>query len=388
MTLMIKGIKKAGSVIKKAVEKKEIIYLFGDGDLDGIASVLIMERALKNKAHTAPPFFSNREKQGYGLSEYYLEVLSDRKPGLIIIFDCGTGNRKEVEKVKKMGFLVVIVDHHKLLGRVPRASAIINPKIEQKSAWSNLCATALTDSLARFILGEDITENNDNFFSVMACLATISDQMTRDEINQEIIEKGIKAFTRTSNPALTALREAVPRGQEMTAEDIERYVTPLLSSASQRTTYLLLKEKEDKIKKKRFSSVKVHYQTAARVVALLKQKRELQRERVEEIIREVQQRRKAEAPIIFEGDKGWPLFLAARSASKLVSEFDKPVFLYNKGAEISQGSARAPSEYDLLEMMKPCSRLLVNWGGHPPAAGFGLKNKNLKRFRECLIKNF
>ncbi len=384
---MIKGIEKAGSVIEKAVKREEVIYLFGDGDPDGITSVLIMERALKDRAHTAPPFFSDREKQGYGLSEHYLELLASKKPGLIILFDCGTGNRKEVQKIKKMGFSVVIVDHHKPVGPVPKASAIVNPRIERESAWFNLCAAALTACLARFILGEKITENDDNFFSVLACLATISDQMIRDEANEEIIEKGVEAFVQTGHPALTALREAVPEERGITTENIERYVTPLLSSASPRTTYLLLKEKSYKSEKLRRDSAGLRYQTAAEAVVLLQQKRELQRERVEEIVKEVQGKMRSDQPLVFEGDKDWPLFLAARAASKLVSEFNKPVFLYNKGAEMSQGSARAPSEYNLLKVMRPCSRFLLNWGGHPPAAGFGLKNKDLSSFQRCLIKN-
>ncbi len=384
---MIKGIEKAGSVIEKAAEREEVVYLFGDGDLDGIASVLIMERALKDKVRLAPPLFSDREKQGYGLSEPYLELLASKKPGLIILFDCGTGNRKEVQKIKKMGFSVVIVDHHKPVGPVPKASAIVNPKMEQESPWINLCAAAVTDHLARFVLGQGITESDDNFFSVLACLATISDQMVRDEINEEIVEKGVQALVQTNNPVLTALREAIPDVQGITAERIERYVTPLLSSASQTTTYLLLREKSEKAGARSSASEKSHYETAAKVVDLLQQKRELQRERVEEIVEEVQDRMDLKAPLIFEGDKDWPLFLAARAASKLVNEFDKPVFLYNRGEETSQGSARAPSEYDLLEMMRPCSRILINWGGHTPAAGFGLKNKDLEFFERCLAKN-
>jgi len=29
--------------------------------------------------------------------------------------------------------------------------------------------------------------------------------------------------------------------------------------------------------------------------------------------------------------------------------------------------------------------LLLTYGGHPPAAGFRIKNVNLEKFKECLI---
>jgi single-stranded-DNA-specific exonuclease len=79
--------------------------------------------------------------------------------------------------------------------------------------------------------------------------------------------------------------------------------------------------------------------------------------------------------------------LAARAASKLCRELEKPIFLYWKGKKESQGSVRLPSKFDALELMEPCAKFLINYGGHSQAAGFGLENKNLDKFKACLIKN-
>jgi single-stranded DNA-specific DHH superfamily exonuclease len=38
--------------------------------------------------------------------------------------------------------------------------------------------------------------------------------------------------------------------------------------------------------------------------------------------------------------------------------------------------------------MTPCAKILLNYGGHPRASGFGLKNENLEKFRKCLIDNY
>jgi len=365
--MRVKDIKEGASDLKEALEKEEEVYLFGDGDLDGVASVLVAEKALEEMGkEVTSSFFSDRGSWGYGLSSHYLKLLEKKKPGLLIMFDCGTGNRKEIEKAKKMGFKVVVIDHHKPVETLPPAFLIVNPKARKESEFQNLCATALTVKVARSFL-KGVSKEKDLLFSVLALLATITDQMTRDEINEEIIEQGIEDFYKTKNPALRALLKQAPV-QKIEAYQVERYITPLLSSASSRTIYRFLKERS--------------FRKAQKVVGLLKEKRELQKERVEEIIREAKDRF-GEDELIFLGDKDWPLFLAARAASKLVNEFKKPVFLYQKGPEC-QGSARAPSGFNLLKMMEPCSSFLINWGGHKQAAGFGLLDKDIKKFRNCL----
>ncbi len=370
---MKKQFSAAQKAIQKACREKTPIYLFGDGDLDGISSVLIAERALERiGGHVSLCFFSDRQERGYGLSNHYLRLLGKQKPGLLLIFDCGTGNRKEVEKIKKQGFEVVIVDHHEPTGPPPRSLALINPKLEEENPFRNLCAASLSAKLARKVLGAKIEEEDEDFFSVLSSFATITDQMERDALNQKIIKKGIETLSRADLPIFDVLLEMVPAGKRITAETVERYITPLLSSAPQNTAYLLFKET---------SAGKIR-----EVIELLKEKRVLQKERVEEIVREVRNRLDFDSPLIFEGDKEWPLFLAARAASHLVSEFERPVFLYHKGEKTSQGSARAPADFDLLAAMEPCANLLINWGGHRQAAGFGLKNKNLAKFKQRLVK--
>ena len=157
---------------------------------------------------------------------------------------------------------------------------------------------------------------------------------------------------------------------------MQRYILPILSSAGsagyRNHLYNFLKEES--------------FEKVEKTGELLLKKREIQKMLVREIVGETKRKMKPEEPLIFEGAVNWPLYLAARAAGKLSREFGKPVFLYSKEEKESQGSVRLPSEFDALELMKPCDKLLINYGGHPQAAGFGLKNANLVKFKKCLIK--
>lgn len=50
----IKNIKKSANRIKEAIKNKEIIILYGDADLDGVASVIILKNAIENLGEKSP----------------------------------------------------------------------------------------------------------------------------------------------------------------------------------------------------------------------------------------------------------------------------------------------------------------------------------------------
>ena len=66
----------------------------------------------------------------------------------------------------------------------------------------------------------------------------------------------------------------------------------------------------------------------------------------------------------------------------------KPVFMYSEKEQESQGAVRTPQGIDGVKLMIHCSKFLENYGGHPQAAGFRIKNKNLEKFKKCLVKYF
>jgi single-stranded-DNA-specific exonuclease len=75
-------------------------------------------------------------------------------------------------------------------------------------------------------------------------------------------------------------------------------------------------------------------------------------------------------------------------ASTISQRYQKPVFLFKKGEKESQGTARTAKDFDLVKALKSCANFLESYGGHAPAAGFRIKNENLAKFRDCLLKQF
>ncbi|MCX6723456.1 MAG: DHH family phosphoesterase [Candidatus Staskawiczbacteria bacterium] len=206
MEYKIKNIEKAAERIKKVVLNKERIILYGDSDLDGISSVVILEEAIKSLGgHVDCSFFPDREADGYGINLKALDMLKEKAPAILITLDLGIGNLEEVDAANKMGFEVIIIDHHEPLDGSPKASIIVDMKQEDDPyPFKGLANVGVTYNLCIELLGKNISKNLNNSFLELAALGTISDMVPQVEQNQEIIEEGLRSLKNTFRPALRA----------------------------------------------------------------------------------------------------------------------------------------------------------------------------------------
>lgn len=123
---LLKDMTKAIDRIKEALKKKEKILIFGDRDVDGIASVALMVRTLGSLGGIVSYYIPASE--GYGLNIPALERAIDDNTGLVITVDCGISNIDEVKFAREKGLDIIITDHHQVTDEVPDAFSVINPR--------------------------------------------------------------------------------------------------------------------------------------------------------------------------------------------------------------------------------------------------------------------
>lgn len=381
MGAKIKNIEKAAERIKEAVSNKERIILYGDSDLDGVSSVVILEEAIKNLGgEVCAVAFPDRENDGYGINEKALKMLKDKAPALFITLDLGIGNVKEVETAKKIGFEVIIVDHHEPLNEIPDTPIIVDPKQKDDDfKFKGLANAGIALKLSLEILGDKISENLRKGFFELAALATIADMVPQVDENEKILDEGLESFESTFRPALSAFLSILDNGYKSKEEVLQRIISSLGAAESKdykNEAYLLLICPDFKECKKMAESLIGKY--------LLKQ------QKIREIAEEVERRisQKSERTIVFEGDIAWNLVLAGPVASIICQKYQKPTFIFKRGGKESCGSVRTQKGVNSVEAMKTCDNLLLTFGGHAQASGFRLKNENLDKFEECLVKYF
>ncbi|PKL44451.1 MAG: single-stranded-DNA-specific exonuclease RecJ [Candidatus Riflebacteria bacterium HGW-Riflebacteria-1] len=125
---VIDGVCAAVDRIFKAVEKEESIRVYGDRDVDGITSTVIMTETLRS-FHKLVDYTVPVIEDGYGLNPDYLDVAARDGVKLIVTVDCGISNIAEVEYARKKGIEVIITDHHEPPSALPDAVAIVDPKL-------------------------------------------------------------------------------------------------------------------------------------------------------------------------------------------------------------------------------------------------------------------
>lgn len=370
----IKNLEKAAQRILEAIKKKERILIYGDSDLDGVCSVIILKETIKNLGGKIDAvYFPEREVEGYGISEKGLISLKKFSPALFISLDCGISNFKEIEIAKNYGFFVIVIDHHQVLDELPKADIIVDPKQrDDQYPFKDLATVGIVFKLAEKMLGEKMTSPLRKNFLELVALATLADMMPQVGENKVLTEEGLVYLKNSWRPAFQVFSKIFELPKEITkvisilnVRDVENNLP---------ASYRILTESD-------FRKVE------ELVEKLIKKSKERKKE-VEKILNFIEEKIKREDKIIFEGSKEWNFSVISIVASQLCQKYQKPTFIYKIFENESQGTVRVPPGIDSVEWMKKCKELLISFGGHPSASGFRIKNENLEKFKECLIKNY
>lgn len=377
----IKNLKKAAERIKKAVSNKEKIIIYGDADMDGISAVIILKEAIQNLGGKVEAvYFPDREIEGYGLNDDALNYLKKQSPALLILLDCGIGNFIEIKSAKKLGFEVMIIDHHQPLKKLPAASIIVNPKQKgDKYPFKEFAAAGVVFRLIEVLLEGKLTPAlRDNLLELTA-LATIADMMVQTDDNLEFIHEGLKSLKNTIRPALQVFGDIDPVVKDNIKQFAQKIILACHAGNGQdhsNEAYLLL--------------VSRSVEEAKPMAKYLLDKAYDRHLQIKELVGEIERKvlRKTKETIIFEGEDSWSVLMLGPAASKICRTYQKPVFLYNQKDGVCQGAVRTPKGIDGVKAMMGCSKILETYGGHPQAAGFRIKEKDLAVFKECLVKYF
>ncbi|MDI6602956.1 MAG: DHH family phosphoesterase [Patescibacteria group bacterium] len=393
----IKNFKKAAKRILKAIRNREKIILYGDTDLDGVASVIILKETIKNLGgEITTIYFPDREIEGYGITKKGLNELKKFTSALLITLDLGIGNFKEVKLAKKMGFEVIIIDHHEILDGLPEAEIIIDPKQKgDKYPFKGLATAGIVFKFSETLLKEKMTENLRKNFLELTALATLADMMPKENENLEFINLGLKSLKNSWRPGIRAFFEMKTfKSCAFDNEDIEWMASKIIS-------LLNVRDVEHSLPASFRLLSSFSLEESEKIIEKLIEKSKTRREKIKAMVAEMEKRLqpthhplthspsllKKESPIIFEGDSDWEFTLISSVASIICHKYQKPTFIFKILEKESSGTVRTPKGVDSVALMKKCKRYLITYGGHSSASGFRIKNENLEKFKKCLIKN-
>jgi len=381
-----------------AIERDEIIAIFGDYDVDGATSAALLAGFLDKAGARRLIHIPDRLTEGYGPNVEAVATLVAAGAQLLVTVDCGTTGHEPIREAARLGVPTVVLDHHQAPEQLPEAYAIVNPnRLDDLSGLGHLCAAGVVFmtlvAVNRILRARGFWEKRGGEPDLMAmldlvALGTVADVVPLVGLNRAFVRQGIAVMRRRDRLGLRALADSARLDGPIAPYHLGFLFGPRINAGGRigdaaLGARLLLTGDENE---------------AAKIATELER---LNRERQEIEVRMVEEA-EAEAllsvgldenaaGIIVVASSNWHPGIVGLVASRLKDRFQRPVFalaLDQNG--FATGSGRSVQGIDLGRAVREAveQKVLIKGGGHAMAAGLTIiadKIPELRAFFETRL---
>jgi len=363
----------------QAVDRQEKIAVYGDYDVDGVTSTVLLVQVLRRLGANVREYIPNRFDEGYGLNREAISHLAEMGVRLVVTVDCGIRSPEEVEHAHSLGVDVIISDHHHPQETLPAALAVVcHRRPDNTYPDTNLAGVGLAYKIAQALLSRRPVPGveAEDWLDLVA-LGTVADLVPLTGENRKLVRAGLNRMRLGYRQGLVSLAQAagvsLPR---VTANEIAYYLGPRLNAAGRLESALAAFEllNSDDV-----------FQTGMLAQRLDDQNRERQKLTLQtQVQAEALARETGLENLLFAVHPNFNSGIVGLAASKLVETHYRPAVVGQMGEEFTRASCRSIPEFHITEALDACRDLLVRHGGHAMAAGFTVRNENLPELIRCL----
>ncbi len=388
----MRDFERACEIISSSIMTRDKIVIYGDYDVDGVMSTVILYKTLKNLGADVSYYIPDRESEGYGLNIGAVRSLKECETDLIVTCDNGISALEEVLEVLRLGMKIVVIDHHEpgfletesseKLDIIPEAHAVVDPK--QKSCpypFKQLCAAGLCYKLSKYLHAyNNVPFKQEYEFLVLASIATVCDVVDLLDENRVIVKYGLEAINTKKDINLGLARLIEKRGykdKRLTDFEWGYIIGPCINATGrlERATLAVelftstndaecvaLAEKLCVLNDERKYMTQKAYENAAKTLSEGDNK---------DVIK-----------VIYDGDIHESI--AGIVAGRIKDAVYRPTVVITRGEQMAKGSARSIEGYNIFEALLRNKDLLERFGGHEMAAGLSILEENIELLRRRL----
>lgn len=371
MEKLFPEIDKAVGRIKRAIKNKELIYVYGDYDVDGITGSAILWETINLLGGKVMPYIPSRHSEGYGLHSEALAQLAKEGAKVVISVDCGITAVEQANVAEKLGIDLIITDHHQPQEDLPKPFALIHT--------TNLSGSGVAFRLAESLLTSFGKDKEEQFFKnlELATLGTVADMVPLTNDNRIIVHNGLALLFKTERLGLKSLYQEAGMGKNIGTYEIGFIISPRLNAMGRMENALdslRLLLTRDKLRAGKL---------ALNLSKTNKDRQEQTQKVFEDAKTQINEKFSANKFLIVDS-VNYPEGVVGLVASRIVENFYKPTAIIGKGEKVFKGSARSISNFNITKALHTQENILVSHGGHPMAAGFSIEEKNIARLRKNL----
>lgn len=379
-------IPEAARILADAILAKKKIAVWGDYDVDGITSTAIVLDVLEEHGVRATHHLPDRLREGYGLNIGGIEELASQGCQVLLTVDCGISNHEAIDRANELGMTVIVSDHHVPPPALPKASAIVNPRMNSAGDWP--CAHLAGVGVAFYLMAElniILSRHTGRRYKMekaldLVALGTLADVMRLEGENRILVRGGLKYLGNPERIGMAALKQVsgFDRAAPLSSTVVVFRLAPRINAAGRMghpgLALELLRARD--------------FQKATELAQKLDELNSLRKTEEDRIF--TQATRQAEellnrydyAALVLFGED-WHPGIVGIVASRIVEKFNRPAIVLYQDNETLKGSGRSVDNFDLYEGLAATSGLLSGYGGHRQAAGVRLEKNRLEEFRKA-----
>jgi single-stranded-DNA-specific exonuclease len=377
----IHGMDAACERIERAIRDGEGILIYGDYDVDGVTSIVMLQTVLRLHGADAGFVVPHRLVDGYGLKTEVLErILAERDVKLVITVDCGITSVEPVQRALERGIDVIVTDHHLPPGILPAAAAVLNPK--QDGCWypfKELAGVGVAFKLCCELIRRSGKKISIESLLRIAALGTIADVAPLVGENRTIALLGLRGLAGTRNRGLRALlRRAGLEGGAVRSHDVGFKIGPRINAAGR------LASADTAIELFAAATDDAAWSLAAELDRLNSERQEIE----QEVRRDAESQADLNARVLVLAGDHWHKGVLGLTAGRIAQKVHRPALVISIDGPTAVGSARSIPSINLHEQLAGVADLFTHFGGHEFACGFSLPAANIDGLRQRLSASF
>ncbi len=386
---VMKDMDKAVERIKQAVHNKEKIIIFGDYDVDGISGTAILYKTLQILGARVSYRLPHRVKDGYGLSNAFVEEFAKIGVTLLITVDCGISCKNQIDLAKSHGIDVIVTDHHTIPEAIPdQAYAILHPgQTDCGYPFKGLTGAGVAFKLASALITDKFEgeEREEYLFSLLdlASLGTVADIGPIQGENRIIVKYGLEALKNTKWPGLQFLKDlsGIQPDEKIDINTIGFRISPRINAAGRidhpyYALQLLLNDDKEKGKLLAEHLEKLNQNRQQMVIKAMVE--------AEEQFQKYNAGRPNGAKIFIASSPDWHVGILGLIAAKIVEKYALPSMILQDFGDYLVASARSPEFFNVVDALTVHRDHLEHFGGHAQAAGFNIRKEKLLGFIDAM----
>ena len=371
--------------LQQAIDKNEIIMVFGDYDVDGTSAVALLAHYLQRKKLEVISYIPDRYAEGYGLSQQGIDKAVSERVKLLFTLDCGIKSVDLIAYANQKGIDVIVCDHHNPGEQLPDAHAVLDPKRSDCNyPFDELCGCGVVFKLIQAhasTLGIEVQELQP--YLDLVATASAADIVSIIDENRTLTYFGMQIYQQSPRPGLMALL-GDRKQSAISLTDLVFRVAPRINAAGRMKhgTYavdLLLSE-----------SIEEATNRAKEIEGFNENRKALDREITQQALVQIEESEQTNNASTVVYDPNWHKGVIGIVAARLIETHYNPTVVFTSSGDVLTASARSVRGFDLYAALSECQDYMIQFGGHKYAAGLTIRPEQYvgfcKRFEKVVSK--